>query len=1770
MRARSPTSPLFAINAWTCWTALICGLLMVVLAAVSYRANADEKGFFAHQQIEREAKSYETYLQRFKPKSNKVRINSLLSRGDALLAKDARGAARFFATAVAVDGKSSRAWLGLANALLGFDPKSYKGSERYNVPVNASGAAYRGYQTATTAADRAHSLTVLADALSRRSFWRPAIEALKVSVKLDNNPSVAKRLADMQTQHGFRMTDYKTESDSAEPRVCLEFSETLKRSLTDFSDFITVDGNDPQSVSAEGKRLCVGGLAHGQRYQMQLRAGLPSNIGEKLQKTVDIAAYVPDRKASVRFTGRAYVLPSRGQQGIPLVSINTDALKVEVYRIGDRALAGTLEGGNFGRELSDWEVRAIKDRKGERVYKGVLEVATKLNAEVTTAFPVSDAIGTLKPGVYTMTAQPAKPSKEHRYSLATQWFIVSDLGLTAFSGDDAIHAFVRSLDKATPVEGTKVRLLARNNEILATTKTDARGYARFDAALARGEGGLQPAVLVAQNGDSDYAFLELTTAAFDLTDRGVKGRKPAGPLDAYVYTERGVYRPGEGVHISALVRDGAGKASSLPMTLIVSRPDGVEHRRIVMKDKGLGGRTTLLALSHGAMTGTWRAKLHVDPKSDPVYQTSFLVEDFVPERLDMTLTSSADVMKRGTPVKIEADGRFLYGPPAADLKLEGEVIIQRAHAGVPGYKGYRFGQADELITPVRTALAKLPNTDKDGRAIIEARLPAVKKTSQPLQARIVVRLAEPGGRTIERSTSLPVDLGIERIGIKPRFEDNRIGEGEVAGFDVVRLGADGKPQSADGLKYTLKRLDTRWQWYSRDGNWTYEPIKISSKVAAGTVSADGNSPAGIEARVDYGRYMLEVTTGNATGPVTSVAFNAGWFASADKPDSPEVLDVALDKESYKAGETAKLRIASKQGGRALIAVLGSRLHTMQEVTIPDGGGSVDLTVGDDWGAGAYATAVLYRSMDTASKRMPQRALGLTWLGLDQSSRKLNIAFAAPEKIKSGARLDVPVEIKGLGDGEQARITVAAVDVGILNLTGYKAPTPGAWFNAQTRLGTEIRDYYGRLIDGMRADRGTLRSGGDADDGLQMKGAPPVEATVAEFSGIVEVDADGKANVSFDLPEFNGTVKLMAVAWSPSKTGNATAKVIVRDEVALTIAAPRFLTLGDEVSLGFGVHNVEGEKGAYKLSITRGADEGTPASIAARELQLATGQRVSEMVTLKPGSIGLMNYRVDVTGPGGIAVGRDFKIDVKVPAGDIRRTTLATLKADGGSLELSADLIADLIPERSEVSVAVGPAARFDAAGMISGLDRYPYGCAEQTVSKALPLVYAEAVALRTGITMDPKVGERVQAAIDRIFEMQDSSGAFGAWGPSSTNIWLTAYVTDFLTRAKEAGYKVDERGHKQALDRLANFIAYAQDFKKGGQKRAYALYVLARNGRAPIGELRYYSDARLERFSTPLAKSQLGAALALMGDRERASRAITAAAKDLSATATVTDAAYRSDYGSWLRDGAALLALTSETGVRPAAVDGLSDRVADAAVSDRYTSTQEQAWLLLAVKALGDTDKTSALRIGANTYKAPLTRTMTAAQLKGASMTIRNDGPKATNAVISVVGAATTPEPAAANGFAIERAYYTLDGAAVDLASATGGKSTVKQNDRFVVVVTVTAEKAGGRVLLADRLPAGLEVENPRLVSSGDLSSLSWLKTDVSAEHTEFRDDRVVAAFNLFGKKQKAGQTFAVAYMVRAVTPGSFVHPAATVEDMYVPERHARTGAGRLTVQAAN
>ncbi|MGO4836158.1 hypothetical protein AB4144_28330, partial [Rhizobiaceae sp. 2RAB30] len=316
----------------------------------------------------------------------------------------------------------------------------------------------------------------------------------------------------------------------------------------------------PKGIEAKERQICVEGLAHGQHYRVAFRAGLPAAIGAVLESPVVLDVYVQDRPASARFTGDSFVLPSSTRRGIPIVTVNLNVADVKLYRIGDRSLAQLLSGYQFLRQLDGYDVTNIAEQLGAPVWEGKLDFANELNKEVVTSFPVDEALPQRKPGVYVLTAAPVDDRRDEWESRATQWFVVSDIGLSTYTGEDGLNVFARSLGTAKPIGGLDVTLLAKNNEVLGTGKTDAEGRVTFTPGLVRGEGGMVPAVLTAGDGGNDFVFLDMTRAGFDLSDRGVEGRPAPGALDIYAWTERGIYRAGETVHVAALARDDAAKA----------------------------------------------------------------------------------------------------------------------------------------------------------------------------------------------------------------------------------------------------------------------------------------------------------------------------------------------------------------------------------------------------------------------------------------------------------------------------------------------------------------------------------------------------------------------------------------------------------------------------------------------------------------------------------------------------------------------------------------------------------------------------------------------------------------------------------------------------------------------------------------------------------------------------------------------------------------------------------------------------------------------------------------------------------------------------------------------------------------------------------------------------------------------------------------------------------------------------------------------------------
>jgi uncharacterized protein YfaS (alpha-2-macroglobulin family) len=451
----------------------------------------------------------------------------------------------------------------------------------------------------------------------------------------------------------------------------------------------------------------------------------------------------------------------------------------------------------------------------------------------------------------------------------------------------------------------------------------------------------------------------------------------------------------------------------------------------------------------------------------------------------------------------------------------------------------------------------------------------------------------------------------------------------------------------------------------------------------------------------------------------------------------------------------------------------------------------------------------------------------------------------------------------------------------------------------------------------------------------------------------------------------------------------------------------------------------------------------------------------------------------------------------------------------------------------------------DLPGLMQRLTGYPYGCTEQLASGLQPLLLASGAAVDLGLVTAPEAHARIQTAIDRILTRQGRTGSFGLWSAGGYDLWLDAYVTDVLTRAAGQGADVPDTALRMALDNLRNEVAQAGELYDNAPAIAYALYVLARAGEAAIGDLRYYADTLAEKFDTPLAAAQLGGALAAYGEQARADAMFRQA---VSLSATNGAQGFRRDYGTGLRDRAGLLALASEAG--SGAVDRvvLTQQIAQRGAVHEL-STQEAAWTLQAAVALAD--DTHGLSVDGRAVAGNVVQLY-----DGSARTITNKGDAPTTLTLTAFGVPDVAPPAQGNGYTIARSYYTPDG---DPASL----DDLRVGDRLIAVLEVRPDRgvAGGRLMVDDALPAGLEIDNPNLLRSGDIRALDWLNLHGTAQMTEARSDRFLAAVDWTDDAP-----LRLAYAVRAVSPGAFHHPAAQVEDMYRPSLRAITGTGRLTI----
>ena len=1565
----------------------------------------------------------------------------------------------------------------------------------------------------------------------------------------------------------FDYLRYRIDVAGSQPSACFVFSQALDPQ-TDYSPFIELDPATNVALRVDGSSLCLGGLSFGQTPDVTLLAGLPAADGDTLASSETTRIEFGDRPAYVGFSGDGVILPRIDADGIPIETVNVDEVSIEVLRITDRALAFREITQGYTAAEDDWGYLYGEESPsgvGRVIWEGTMDTSGEPNAPVVTVMPLAETIGTLEPGAYFLRVRDNTVDEtENQPARSERWFIITDLALTSYVGLDGLDVTVRSLQTGRAVDDVTIQLIANSNEILASATSDEDGRVRFDDPLTNGEGANAPRLLAAYGPQGDFAVLDFDRSPVDLSEHSIGGRRAPDGADAFVYLDRGIYRPGETVHATALIRDREARAmDNRAGSFVLYAPNGIEAERLRFDDAEMAGAIQHdFTISTAAARGIWRLALDLDGLG-VVGRASFSVEDFVPQRIELELDADDETpLKANESRGIEANVRFLYGAPGAGLPVEGEVRIEVDPSPFDALTDYRFGLHDQSFQQIAY---DLPDTVTDGAGRAVLGLNAGNRgvdATQPLRARVVVSAIEPGGRPVRDDVRVPYRPRDMYIGLQPDFE-GRAERDSSSTFNVISVDSDGNPVNAR-LEWQLTRRDYRYDWYRESGGrWRWRRTSFTVPIESGVIDTAGEPVAVNTPTLDWGNYRLEVS--GANGTASSYGFWVGWGRVAqDGVDAPDRIRIATPEEAPAVGDAAQISLQAPYAGEAEIVVATDRVIASYSISLPEGGTGFTLPVTEDWGTGAYVMATVYTPRDAVEQPRPRRAVGVAYIPVSAEARTIDLAFDMPELVRP--RQTVSVDLEASRNTRNAYVTVAAVDEGILLLTRFASPDPVDWYFGQRALDVDLYDDYGRLLDPNQGAAAPVRSGGDQIGGAGLTVVPT--QTVALFSGPVAFNADGTASLDIEVPDFNGELRLMAVAWSDNAIGSASQPLTVRDPVPAELILPRFLAPGDQAQATLTVDNVEGGPGDY---VAMFSSEGPVAfDVPSNGAAMEPGERRDASVGISASDVGIARLSMDILGPD-IELDSSYPIQVRPafrPQALYERLTLAP----GENWSPDPALLSDYLEGDSELQLTFS-VIPMDAAALYEQLSRYPFGCTEQQTSRAMPLLYAGQMAALAGVETDEEIHRRIREAVETLLNRQGSDGAIGQWrmGDRYANGWLGAYAVDFLARADAAGYDVPEAALERAYTVLGHIArgdfyragGYDTDLRRGPWQRdtqqrlndrsqAYAFYVLARAGEVDVSRLRYFHDNRIEEISSPLARAHVGAALAMVGDRARSRNAFDLA----------EDAIGYNNPGDYYqtprRDLAGILALAAEAG-DDERVQRLGDRVATEIPAIDSLTTQEMAFLLLAAHALTEDGEDVSVTVdGAATIVAEnRSFAMSPADLgEGASFANAGNNPVWLTSVAR--GTPASPPAAESSRLVVTKRIRNTDGSEADLAN-------IQQGDRLVISVEiVNPEQRRAPLIVADLLPAGFEIEAIVQTSEGGQNGVySWLGGLDSARLQEARDDRYVSAVEVYGRR-----TERYAYTVRAVTPGRFTLPGVVVEDMYRTDVFARTAAGEVVIRA--
>lgn len=1502
----------------------------------------------------------------------------------------------------------------------------------------------------------------------------------------------------------------------------------------------------PLTVTPEpwGNGLRVTGpFTIGSSYTLVFKAGLGSRTAHRLGREVRRTVLIRHREPCLSIPVEGCTLAPEGDLLVPVLAVNTPHVVSSLARVLPQNLVqyAMREGGHYSGWWRDDPVSLAEELTARAVVR-TNAVPSVRDQEQRLMLRLKDYGQEPVRGVYVL--EVSAPDVQSRSRLVC----VTDIGLSARCDAEAVTVWVTALRTGRPLPGVHVELYGRNNLLWAHGVSDAQGLVRLDRKAGEGE----PLLVLAQTVDvRDLSVLRLTDgSAVEQRTQASRGYPERGVCEAFVMSDRDIYRHGERVFVQALLRQADGRPPApFPAVLHVVKPDGRTFKAVPVMPDALGAATAEVTLPDYLPSGTYTFELRLPGEGAVLGSHPVMLEAFVPPQTRVKLTDVPEAVLAGEDLTFKVSAEHLFGKPAAGLTAAVSLNFSDGAFKPKAWEGFLFGDeerrwASGSLSCPQQVLAE------DGTAVFSAKAAVQGLPPAQVRVRVEATVTETGGRTVTAQAETKVDPYPFYIGVAPG--DGRIiRTGAPRTVKLAAVKPDGTRQAEKTvLVVRIEKVD----WVSSlikepSGKYRWESERVKTAVSEARAETGPENTEHTFTVEGTGDYVITFTD-PISHAATSWSFAAGEEGQADgnwSRESPDRVELVFDKETYRPGETARLQVRAPFTGHAWVALSNDRLLESRVLDLTNNTATLEWAVTEAFAPNVAASVSVVRPAVAESVWSAHRASGEALLRVLPPARKLTVRVRPDAEVwrpKSTGIARVAVTDSDGRPASGAAVTVLAVDEGVCLLTDYATPDPYGFFT-EARWGyLAFFDVYRSLmpITSEKMFGSASHTGGDGGAEL-LKRLNPVAARrfkpLALWQANVKTDAAGGVEVPFELPEFAGELRLMAVAWDAQAVGSTETAVKVKRKLVVQPDLPRFLAPGDQAAVEVVLHNESGAECAARVSVrTEGpmtCDQGvTVASLKAGEsdaLQVPVAAREQA---------GTARVIVRVEGAGEVY---EEPIELAVrPAAALRVTDESVVLKPGeerafqppqGVLEASF---------RQTFFCSAQPAVNL--LGALEYLTEYPYGCLEQTVSSALPLLALSGLEERFPAresTLAQEAPDRINAALLRVLSMRRRSG-FAMWPDvSEINPQATVYTALFLVQASQAGYALPKETVSETVKILRDMLS------DDDVPRAYVCHVLALAGRPEHAWM-----LRLFEQTSSLKPE----------DRFHLARALIRSGETGKGLGVLEQS--RSVQG--LREAAFALLAWIEIDPANPAVAACCREIDKARRSEgHWGSTQDNALALLAMgaylRAMPEQPHSFAptFRWGADQSRTvAATNAYTwvpGAEADRSAVRLHNGGPGPMYVTrrVSCVPVAASVE-AADSGLKVRRTVLNMDGQPADLA-------TLRRGDLVIVRLDLDPlERTLRDIIVEELLPAGLEIENAQMAKAG---TLPWIKPDEAdwVLHREVRDDRLLLFSKDFSEKKRFH------YAARVVSPGEFVLPQVTASAMYEPDTFSRHGLGRLTVK---